>query len=300
MYSGPTCCTAGADRFRLTARPTWLGLILWIFSGSTHPAWGQPSPSPLRPVGRDDGAKVHSRSCPTVRGGVALAPPGAVPSEGTVVGATGLLDFRTTLDNLDAVLLRLLAERSRTTRKVRDYRRRHHLPARDEAAEQLELQTARELARASGLDPELVQRLFNMLSDPVSSTDDAASSRRTGGASDRARTARTGTRLEGRKRRAPELDLQATLANLDAALVRLLAERFRTTQKVGEYKRQHGLPARDEARENAQLERARGLAASVGLDPEIAGRVFRLVFDAVVANHERLRKPPSGATAAPK
>jgi chorismate mutase len=95
-------------------------------------------------------------------------------------------------------------------------------------------------------------------------------------------------------------DLRTTLDNLDAALIRLLAERFRTTQKIGEYKRRHGLPARDEAREKLQLQRAREMASSAGLDPELAQRVFRVIFDAVVENHQRLlREKPRGETVVP-
>ena len=48
---------------------------------------------------------------------------------------------------------------------------------------------------------------------------------------------------------------RASIDNIDAALVHMLAERFKITQAVGEYKATAGLPAADEVRERAQIER---------------------------------------------
>ena len=43
-----------------------------------------------------------------------------------------------------------------------------------------------------------------------------------------------------------------SIDNIDAALIHMLAERFRITQAVGEYKAQAGLPASDPARAGAR------------------------------------------------
>ena len=43
-------------------------------------------------------------------------------------------------------------------------------------------------------------------------------------------------------------DLRASIDNLDAALVHLLAERFKCTQRVGRLKATHDMPAMDPAR----------------------------------------------------
>ena len=51
-----------------------------------------------------------------------------------------------------------------------------------------------------------------------------------------------------------------SIDNIDAALIHMLAERFRITQAVGEYKVQAGLPASDPGREALQIERLRALA----------------------------------------
>ena len=59
----------------------------------------------------------------------------------------------------------------------------------------------------------------------------------------------------------PELHrLRDSIDNIDAALVHLLAERFKCTQAVGEYKATHGLPPADPAREQVQIARLRARA----------------------------------------
>ena len=64
--------------------------------------------------------------------------------------------------------------------------------------------------------------------------------------------------------------LRASIDNIDAALVHILAERFKCTQKVGRLKAEHNLPPADPAREAAQIERLRTLALEANLDPDIA------------------------------
>src|SRR3546814_12675755 len=69
--------------------------------------------------------------------------------------------------------------------------------------------------------------------------------------------------------------------NTDAALVFMLAERFKITQAVGRYKASHGLPPADGAREKAQVERLRSLAKSANLDPEFSEQFLRFIIDDV-------------------
>ena len=72
----------------------------------------------------------------------------------------------------------------------------------------------------------------------------------------------------------PELlRLRNSIDNIDAALIHMLAERFKCTQAVGEYKAVHNLPPADPAREAAQIARLRSLAEAAKLDrdPEVAG-----------------------------
>lgn len=80
-----------------------------------------------------------------------------------------------------------------------------------------------------------------------------------------------------------------SIDNIDAALVFMLAERFKVTQAVGEYKAKNGLPPADPGREEAQIARLRQLALDAQLDPEFSEKFLRFIIDEVIRHHERLR-----------
>lgn len=80
--------------------------------------------------------------------------------------------------------------------------------------------------------------------------------------------------------------LRMSIDNMDAALVHLLAERFKITQQVGELKAAHGLPPADPAREAQQIERLRALAEDARLDPEFAEKFLNFVVAEVVRHHK--------------
>ncbi|WP_420174620.1 chorismate mutase [Luteococcus sp. OSA5] len=89
----------------------------------------------------------------------------------------------------------------------------------------------------------------------------------------------------------PELlRLRGSIDNLDAALVHLLAERFKVTQRVGELKASKGLPPADPDREKRQIERLRALAVDAQLDPEFAEKFLTFIVTEVVRHHERIAK----------
>lgn len=92
------------------------------------------------------------------------------------------------------------------------------------------------------------------------------------------------------------VQLRASIDNLDAALVYLLAERFKCTERVGQLKAASGMPAADPTREEYQIERLRGLASSSGLNPRFAEKVLGLIIDEVIRNHESLRSATQGST----
>jgi chorismate mutase len=82
------------------------------------------------------------------------------------------------------------------------------------------------------------------------------------------------------------LRLRASIDNLDAALVHLLAERFKCTEEVGRLKARAGLPPADPAREAVQIERLRRLSAESGLDPVFAEKFLAVIIAEVIRNHE--------------
>ena len=89
--------------------------------------------------------------------------------------------------------------------------------------------------------------------------------------------------------------LRASIDNIDAALVHLLAERFKITKAVGEHKKAVGLPPADPAREREQIARLRQLAESAGLDPTFSEQLLRFIVDEVIRDYARLGVPETPA-----
>jgi chorismate mutase len=82
---------------------------------------------------------------------------------------------------------------------------------------------------------------------------------------------------------------RASIDNLDAALIHVLAERFRITKAVGEYKATHSLPPADPVREQKQVERLRTLASQADLDPDFAEKLLNFIIREVIRHHEQAR-----------
>lgn len=84
-------------------------------------------------------------------------------------------------------------------------------------------------------------------------------------------------------------DMRSSIDNIDAALVHLLAERFKCTQRVGRLKATHDLPPSDPDREARQIERLRSLAVESDLDPAFAEKFLTFIIDEVIRHHEAIR-----------
>lgn len=82
---------------------------------------------------------------------------------------------------------------------------------------------------------------------------------------------------------------RASIDNFDAALIHILAERFRKTQQVGELKAKYDLPPADPAREKEQITRLRALAEKSDLDPEFAETFMAFIVKEVIRHHKIIR-----------
>jgi len=95
-------------------------------------------------------------------------------------------------------------------------------------------------------------------------------------------------------------DIRRSIDNIDAALIHLLAERFKFTQQVGRLKAASGMPASDSAREKVQIARLRALAEESHLDPAFAEKFLNFIVAEVIHHHEEIAsgEPAPGAAGA--
>ncbi|MGI6855667.1 chorismate mutase [Mesorhizobium sp. 1B3] len=91
-------------------------------------------------------------------------------------------------------------------------------------------------------------------------------------------------------------EYRASIDNIDAAVIHMLAERFRCTKAVGVLKAAHDLPAADPAREGQQIARLRQLARDAHLDPDFAEKFLNFVIKEVIRHHEQIAATNGGAT----
>jgi len=84
-------------------------------------------------------------------------------------------------------------------------------------------------------------------------------------------------------------DIRTSIDNFDAALIHILAERFRKTKQVGALKAAHDLPPSDPAPEKEQVQRLRQLAESSDLDPDFAEKFLEFVIREVIQHHKQAR-----------
>lgn len=85
----------------------------------------------------------------------------------------------------------------------------------------------------------------------------------------------------------PELKrLRDSIDNIDAALIYILAERFKCTKQVGKLKAQYGLPPTDLDREREQIARLRTLAETAQIDPLFAEKFLNFIIREVIQHHK--------------
>jgi chorismate mutase len=74
-----------------------------------------------------------------------------------------LAEMRASIDNFDATLVHVLAERFKLTKRVGIYKAKHKLPPADPAREKVQLRRLRKLAREADLDPAFAEKFFNFI-----------------------------------------------------------------------------------------------------------------------------------------
>jgi chorismate mutase len=84
--------------------------------------------------------------------------------------------------------------------------------------------------------------------------------------------------------------IRGSIDNIDAAIVHMLAERFKFTQQVGRLKARGGLPASDPEREKIQITRLRLLAEEAQLDPAFAEKFLNFLVAEVIHHHEQIAR----------
>ena len=78
-----------------------------------------------------------------------------------------LQEFRESIDNIDASLVFMLAERFKVTKKVGFYKKEHNLPPADPSREKEQISRLRELAKSANLDPEFSEKFLQFVIEEV-------------------------------------------------------------------------------------------------------------------------------------
>jgi chorismate mutase/prephenate dehydratase len=73
-------------------------------------------------------------------------------------------------------------------------------------------------------------------------------------------------------------ELRKQIDELDTRIIKLIAERMTVTQNIGKEKMESGKPIEDKAREQAVLQRVRGLAQAENLNPEEISKIYQRIF----------------------
>lgn len=85
-------------------------------------------------------------------------------------------------------------------------------------------------------------------------------------------------------------EMRKSIDNIDNAIIAMIAERFKVTDRVGHFKAENGLPPKDASRESNQYRRVNELADQYGLDPLFAEGYLSAVISKVIQNHEDIAK----------
>ena len=76
-------------------------------------------------------------------------------------------EFRESIDNIDASLVFMLAERFKVTQKVGHFKKEFNLPPADPDREKKQIERLRNLAKEANLDPEFSEKFLQFIIEEV-------------------------------------------------------------------------------------------------------------------------------------
>lgn len=85
-----------------------------------------------------------------------------------------------------------------------------------------------------------------------------------------------------------------SIDRIDAAILYMMAERFRCTETVSRLKAEHGLPSGDPVREAEQIKRLRAIAEEANFSPDFAVTFLNFIIREVIHHHEAVAAGKTG------
>lgn len=74
-----------------------------------------------------------------------------------------LASYRRSIDNIDAALVCILAERFNITKKIGVFKAKHDLPPADPGREEVQIARLRKLAGEAGIDPDFTEKFLRFI-----------------------------------------------------------------------------------------------------------------------------------------
>jgi len=175
-----------------------------------------------------------------------------------------LHDLRQSIDRIDSAFMFTLAERVRVLIKIGLVKQHLNLPFSYSAARKADLRKTMQLACDLSIKEDFMGDIFSTLYDYAQGMMQSSA-------------------WEGYMKSLilpPDSTLERLrehIFRLDQTLCYLLAERFALVRQVGQYKRQHGMPALVQSRWQSLLEDKLQMASTLGVDTQLTATIFEMM-----------------------